>query len=371
MKLWDYIRTRLGIDRENSYREYQCLNCGADLSLQSGFDSSQPYWVCKGCGQMLINPHISQDIIWFCDGCGQVLNIQPGFTENCGVWECQECGYKNTIDESEVYLSNDEYYLSKNDPYRGLSEEEIFSLADYREEDCLFDREDLILVRHVETGKRYLKKLLKVYDKSIYQFLRDHPILHMPRVIEVFESENALIVIEEYIEGKTLFALLEDRIGTKQAITIAKDVCRILEELHGLPEPIVHRDLKPSNIIVTKDGQTYLLDMNIAKWYSPDKNEDTCYRGTLSFAAPEQVGYGFASSSGKADIYALGIILNLMITGYFPKEKQADGRIGDVIRRCISMEAEQRYTARELREALEKIEEEDGREKNRGTESYS
>jgi serine/threonine protein kinase len=78
--------------------------------------------------------------------------------------------------------------------------------------------------------------------------------------------------------------------------------------------------------------------------------------GTQFYAAPEQAGFGMRSSTGKTDVYAVGMLLNVMITGCFPKEKRATGDVWNVIERCICMEAEQRYTAAELLHALEGIE---------------
>ncbi len=140
-----------------------------------------------------------------------------------------------------------------------------------------------------------------------------------------------------------------------QAVSIIKDVCRILDELHSLPEPIVHRDVKPTNLMITPEGETVLLDMNAAKRIDPSKNEDTRYIGTQYYAAPEQLGFGETGSIDKTDIYAVGMVLNVMLTGKFPKEQKASGRIWDIIERCIRLEADQRYTAKELIEALETL----------------
>ena len=54
---------------------------------------------------MLINPLLDteSDIIWLCDGCGETLNIQEGFGEDCEVFVCRNCGFKNRISEDEIY----------------------------------------------------------------------------------------------------------------------------------------------------------------------------------------------------------------------------------------------------------------------------
>ena len=119
-----------------------------------------------------------------------------------------------------------------------------------------------------------------------------------------------------------------------------------------MEKPIIHRDIKPSNIMINCDLEVFLLDVNIAKWYKPEETEDTRLLGSLYFAAPEQFGYGFSASTEKADIYAVGILLNMMITGKFPKEKKAMGGIWNVIEKCISLNPDDRYSDDKLIEVL-------------------
>ena len=335
-----------------------CPKCEANLTLQKGYRNDLPYWICKGCGEMLINPAVDadDDIAWICDQCGSMLNIQAGFSDNNGEWTCTECGYVNKIDESELYASEDEFQAEQRSPYKGLSDEDVLALSLYRDIEHIDDRPDIILVKHCETGQKFIKKLLTTYNKSVYDYLKDNQVKHMPIIHEIYESENCLIVIEECIEGKTIADLLEDNAFSEdRAIDIAIDICRILEVIHGLPTPIIHRDIKPSNIMVTPENETYLLDMNVAKWYDPDKTDDTRYMGTRFYAAPEQVGYGLSASSAKSDVYAIGVLLNVMVTRRFPKEERADGRLWDIVERCISLNADDRYNASELVEALEEL----------------
>ena len=339
-------------DGENDSYEY-CPRCQANLTLQKGYNNDLPYWICKGCGEMLINPEIDSEVSWICDGCGEMLNIQPGFAEDCGEWKCTECGCVNKIDKSELYLSEDEYQAAAKNPYKGLSDEQMLQLALYREVEHIGDRDDIILILDPDTGVRYIKKLLKTYDKSVYEFVKDNPISYMPQIMHLYESDNCLVVIEEYIEGKTVAQLLEaGPLPQDEAIHIAKSLCEILNDLHNLPTPIIHRDIKPSNLIVTSENEVFLLDMNVAKWYDPEKTDDTRHMGTESYAAPEQVGYGLSASSAKSDIYALGILLNVMLTGRFPKEERANGRMWDIIERCISLDAQNRYSADEFLQEL-------------------
>ena len=339
-----------------------CPHCGADLTMQKGYSNELPNWVCKGCGQMLINPNLDTEsnITWICDKCESTLNIQPGFNESCGEWKCTECGFVNKIAPEEVYVSEDEYQTDIHNPYKGLSDENALELSLFEDEESINGRNDIILVRDSEDGHQYVKKLLTTYERSIYDYLMDHPIDHMPRISKVYESNNCLIVIEEHIEGATLADLMDKdgsvkSMDSNEAIRIAKCICEILKSIHNLPTPIVHRDIKPSNVMITPSGDVFLLDMNVAKWYDPEKTDDTRYMGTQYYAAPEQVGYGLSASSAKSDIYALGMLMNVMLTGKFPKEEKAAGPVWDIIEKCINLNADDRYSAEELSYALESL----------------
>ena len=334
-----------------------CSRCDANLTLQKGYDNSLPYWICKGCGEMLINPTIDSDVAWICDKCGAMMNIQPGFSEDCEEWACTECGFVNRISDSELYTSEDEYQAEQHNPYKGLPDEDILKLSCYEEGWVLEGKPNITLVRDPDTRNIFVKKCLTTYNKSVYEYLLTHPIKHMPKIKELYESSTCLIVIEEFIEGDTIADHIGQHLFLQDiAVRIAKSVCEILDELHNLKTPIIHRDIKPSNIILTDDDEVYLLDMNVAKWYVAEQTDDTNYMGTQYFAAPEQVGYGLSASSAKSDIYAVGMLLNVMLTGEFPKQKRAEGEIWPIIERCISLEASRRYTAAELIEALDGLE---------------
>ena len=92
------------------------------------------------------------------------------------------------------------------------------------------------------------------------------------------------------------------------------------------------------------NDEVFLLDVNVAKKYVPDQLEDTKLLGTLYYAAPEQVGFGHGASTPKTDIYALGVLLNVLITGKLPKEEKAKGEVWVIVDRCIKLDPEERYS---------------------------
>ena len=336
-----------------------CPRCEANLILQKGYDNRMPVWRCRGCGEMLINPDIqlNSNIVWICDKCAAVLNLQDDFEANDGKWECKECGFSNQINPGVVYASEDAFQSDVCNPYKGLNDEELLKLMIYEDGASLGGRENVIQVRNLHTGELFVKKVLYTYDRSIYDYLKDHPVKHMPHIIEVFEGSNALIVIEEFVQGKTIHECIESGpIPEMDAVRIVRRLCGILKDLHGLERPIVHRDVKPSNIMITPEGEVLLLDVNASKWHKPEEIDDTRHIGTMYYAAPEQAGFGMHASTPKADVYSIGVLLNVMTVGKFPKEEKASDRIWKIVKQCIYMEPEERCTLGELIGMLEETE---------------
>lgn len=73
--------------------------------------------------------------------------------------------------------------------------------------------------------------------------------------------------------------------------------------------------------------------------------------GTVGYASPEQLGV--AQSDARTDIYAVGVLLNVMITGKHPSEKLAKGKAGRIVRKCTNVNPDERYqSAKKLALAL-------------------
>ena len=60
-----------------------CPSCQAILNMQKGFDPDQPYWICTGCGKMLLAPDFPWDVVWQCDKCGALF--AGGFAYSEGI----------------------------------------------------------------------------------------------------------------------------------------------------------------------------------------------------------------------------------------------------------------------------------------------
>lgn len=119
---------------------------------------------------------------------------------------------------------------------------------------------------------------------------------------------------------------------------ILRQLCHALWVLHS--KGAVHRDVKPENIIL-RGSDAVLIDFDAARIHKETEDGDTVVLGTAGFAAPEQ--YGLSQSDARSDIYALGILLNVMLTGEHPSRKLAEGRWGRIVTRCTQVNPAKRY----------------------------
>lgn len=211
------------------------------------------------------------------------------------------------------------------------------------------------LVQDSRSRKIYVQKILSVYNMEIYRSLLENPIRHTPKIEALAQDKGLLYLVEEYIPGDTLQELLDTRglFDEEQVIDIALQLCSILESFHACTPPIVNRDIKPSNIKLTPDGIVKLLDLNAAKRCGSGA-KDTVLLGTQGYAAPEQ--YGFGASNIQTDIYSMGVLMNVLLTGCLPGERLYPGRLGRIISKCTRLSPDSRPQSMEqLRRSLEAL----------------
>ena len=211
---------------------------------------------------------------------------------------------------------------------------------------------EVFLVQHTGNKKIFVKKILRVYNIAVYRYLYEHPIRGIPGIYLLYEENGILTIIEEYISGNTLEEVLEAK-GPMPERLVGKyisELLAILEQLHSVKPSIIHRDIKPSNIIITPKDHVMLIDLNASR---PDvkKEEDTRLLGTKGYAAPEQ--YGFGSSDTRADLYAVGMVMNTMLWGRFEQTIFPKSVYTPLIRNCTQMNPKDRYRdAGKLRKSI-------------------
>ncbi len=204
------------------------------------------------------------------------------------------------------------------------------------------------VVRHKKSGTRYV---FRRYSGSGEVYRRLLPVLcpHLPQIMEAAEQDGQTAVLEEYVQGDTLAELLMGaRLTEREARQVTIQLCQALHVLHSMGA--VHRDVKPENVIL-RGSDAVLIDFDAARIYKDESESDTQVLGTTGFAAPEQ--YGIFQSDKRADIFSLGVLLNIMLTGKHPSREMAVGKMGRIVRKCTMTAPEQRYqSARALMEVL-------------------
>ena len=215
-------------------------------------------------------------------------------------------------------------------------------LSFYKDIADIDKRHNVMLVQHADTGKVYVKKTLTHYDISIFEFIKTGRFPGIPIIHELIESDETLIVIEDYISGHSLEELLESKtFSVEEAKAVLLNLCDILQPLHAHNPPIIHRDIKCSNVIIDNEGDVYLIDFDASKQVAANRNRDTDLIGTESYAAPEQ--YGFGQSDQRTDIYALGILLHKLLTGKFPSEMNYVGPLSHAIAKATAIDPANRF----------------------------
>ena len=194
------------------------------------------------------------------------------------------------------------------------------------------------LIRHNAGGKQFILRRFQG-NGEVYRRLLSCSCRYLPLVYEAAEQDGENIVVEEFVQGDTLDFLLKGALfspqETKQTV---KQLCHGLWVLHSMAA--VHRDIKPENVIL-RGNDTVLIDFDAARLHKPEAEADTQILGTTGFAAPEQ--YGLGQSDTRTDIYSLGVLMNVMLTGQHPSKKLAEGRLGRVIQRCTQVNPAKRY----------------------------
>jgi len=145
--------------------------------------------------------------------------------------------------------------------------------------------------------------------------------LQHPQIVPIYdfgEQDNVAYIVMSYIRGGTLDNLIKkspNGMPDKETVRLMELIADGLDFAHS--KGIIHRDLKPSNILMDENMHPYIADFGLAKpKEGKEELTNTMMAGTASYMAPEIAIHG--KSAGRADIYALGVILYKMLTCDLP-----------------------------------------------------
>jgi serine/threonine-protein kinase len=227
----------------------------------------------------------------------------------------------------------------------------------------------LVGAGHVERFRREAQRVAALDHPNIA------PILHF-----IDNDQGLYLIMPLYAESLRERLKRDGRLSLAQALQIVREIGSALGAAHA--HGLIHRDVKPGNILLDDEGHAALTDFGVAREAGSKGNPDPLTlagsgltAGTPQYMAPEQLRE--AELDGRADLYALGVVLYEMLTGRTPHLGDSQFEVGaavlagqiippsainadippsveDVLMRALSLAAEDRYaTVQRFVEALE------------------
>ncbi len=183
----------------------------------------------------------------------------------------------------------------------------------------VFLAKDVKLGRRVAVKEMNREHRFKLKDRE--RFLQEarlisqltHP--YIVAIHEILEADDALYLVFEYVDGKTLSRVIDDRkkLSLKECQRVFSFVCQAVEHAHK--NNVLHLDLKPGNIMIDRNGYARVMDFGLARQLGGSTGRASSAGGTGAYMAPEQhVGDG----SPASDVYSLAVCLYESLTGQVP-----------------------------------------------------
>lgn len=177
----------------------------------------------------------------------------------------------------------------------------------------------------------------RVRSEAQMSFL--HPnILRIFGVCEIEQDSGPMFIVSEYIQGQTIDLYCKTKLSylnannrTRALLLNSLSVLDAIQYVHNVG--VVHRDIKPSNIMITTDATPKVMDLGIAKFEVFDSGQTKGFIGTTLYAAPELVNG--APIDGRVDIYAFGVTLYELLSGYNPFNSSTQA---DILSNQVNME---------------------------------
>ena len=288
---------------------------------------------------------------YLCDNCDARAVILAGSQSRRG--NCPRCGAPIWVEEASDLPRVSDFVREEHEPesegrmsgtltWRPMGNRAMRALEPGQ---VVFDRYQLAeelgrgamgivyRARHLELGKDVALKILvpneEDWEQQVARFRREAAAvqkLRHPGIVAVqdFGSDGELYYLTmDLVEGgESLHRTLKrkaDPPSLERRLEILEQVARAVGHAHE--RGVVHRDLKPANVLLDPNGRPLVADFGLAKDEDAEGAELTRTQdrlGTPLFMAPEQIKLGAAGVDGRADVWALGVMLFVCVTGRYP-----------------------------------------------------
>ena len=200
------------------------------------------------------------------------------------------------------------------------------------------ETQSIHIIKDEAANRSYVRKRLHS-DEQLDFYSRLIFLKHenLVRIYDVFREGSSIVIIEEYVRGQTLQAIMEGGGPARnKAAGYMAQICDILAYLHSQKPPIILGDIQPDKIMLSQNGTLKLLD----------------FKTSGAHAAPESRSGGQADH--RADVYAAGVLLREMISGGGEGKSAGSGdKLSKIADRCTQSDPGKRYqNVSALRKAL-------------------
>ncbi len=187
--------------------------------------------------------------------------------------------------------------------------------------------------------RRVALKLIKggLYDNRVMQRFdaerQSLAVMNHPTIAKIFDAGSTAdgqpYFVMEYVDGPSITRYCDNKkFKIRERLELFMKVCEGVQYAHQ--KAIIHRDLKPSNVLVEEvDGKPVprIIDFGIAKAIIAEGDEERAQMtragaliGTPGFISSEQADPGLQDVDTRADVYSLGVILYVLLTGCLPSD---------------------------------------------------
>lgn len=207
-------------------------------------------------------------------------------------------------------------------------------------------QKQIYLIEENSSGEKYILKCAcgsyaPLLKKECSVLEMAGTVINCPKIIEFTEKAEYSYIVREYVDGNTLFDIVEKgELSEQEVFNITKKVCNTLQKLHSLKTPIIVRDIKPENIVLCGE-ECIFIDFDAAREWNEEGATDTVCIGTRTTAAPEQFGY--SQTDVRTDIYALGKLMTYLLTGGYEISEIKYKKAKRIVKKCTRFSPDKRY----------------------------